>query len=145
LAESGDVSNIIAGGSAMQDVFRQMRQVAGTQATVMIHGESGTGKELIARALHDLSEQASGKFIAVNLGALPETRLESELFGHEKGSFSGATRQKPGALNKPSVARCPLMKSPRCPRKATSICCGSWRPANSTESAARSFCNPTPA
>ena len=98
LADSGEMSNIIAGGTAMEDVFRQVRQVAATEATVMIHGESGTGKELIARALHDLSDRSSGPFVAVNLGALPETLLESELFGHEKGSFSGAMRQKPGCF-----------------------------------------------
>jgi two-component system NtrC family response regulator len=98
LADSGELSNIIAGGAAMEDVFRQIRQVAATEATVMIHGESGTGKELIARALHDLSDRSVGPFIAVNLGALPESLLESELFGHEKGSFSGATRQKPGCF-----------------------------------------------
>jgi len=98
LADSGVISNIVAGGSAMQDVFRQIRQVAATEATVMIHGESGTGKELVARALHELSDRSAAPFIAVNLGALPETLLESELFGHEKGSFSGATRQKPGCF-----------------------------------------------
>lgn len=98
LASSGEMSNIIAGGAAMEDIFRQVRQVAATEATVMIHGESGTGKELIARALHDLSNRSQGPFIAVNLGALPESLLESELFGHEKGSFSGATRQKPGCF-----------------------------------------------
>ena len=98
LADSGDMSNIVAGGAAMEVIFRQVRQVAATEATVMIHGESGTGKELIARALHDLSNRSSGPFIAVNLGALPESLLESELFGHEKGSFSGATRQKPGCF-----------------------------------------------
>ena len=98
LADSGQMSNIIACGAAMEDIFRQVRQVAATEATVMIHGESGTGKELIARALHDLSDRSSGPFIAVNLGALPETLLESELFGHEKGSFSGATRRKPGCF-----------------------------------------------
>lgn len=98
LADSGEMSNIIAGGAAMEDIFRQVRQVAATDATVMIHGESGTGKELIARALHDMSNRSRGPFIAVNLGALPETLLESELFGHEKGSFSGATRQKPGCF-----------------------------------------------
>ncbi len=102
LANSGELSNIVAGGAAMQDVFRQIRQVAATEATVMIHGESGTGKELIARALHELSDRSHGPFIAVNLGALPETLLESELFGHEKGSFSGAIRQKPGCFEQAS-------------------------------------------
>lgn len=98
LANAGEISNIIGNCTAMQDVFHQIRQVAATDATVMIHGESGTGKELIARALHNLSDRSAGPFLAVNLGALPETLLESELFGHEKGSFSGATRQKPGCF-----------------------------------------------
>lgn len=98
LADAGELSNIIGGCAATQDVLHQIRQVAATEATVMIHGESGTGKELVARALHDLSDRSDGPFIAVNLGALPETLLESELFGHEKGSFSGASRQKPGCF-----------------------------------------------
>ncbi len=98
LANAGEISNIIGNCTAMQEVFHQIRQVAATDATVMIHGESGTGKELIARALHNLSDRSSGPFLAVNLGAMPETLLESELFGHEKGSFSGAMRQKPGCF-----------------------------------------------
>lgn len=98
LADAGEISGMIGNCSAMQDVFQQIRQVADTDATVLIQGESGTGKELIARALHDLSHRRSGPFIAVNLGALPETLLESELFGHEKGSFTGASRQKPGCF-----------------------------------------------
>ncbi len=98
LADAGEVSGIIGNCAAMQDVFQQIRQVAGTDATVLIQGESGTGKELIARALHDLSDRSSGPFVAVNLGALPETLLESELFGHEKGSFTGASRRKPGCF-----------------------------------------------
>ncbi len=98
LADAGEISGIIGASSAMQDVYRQIRQVANTDATVFIEGESGTGKELIARALHDLSNRSCGPFIAINLGALPETLLESELFGHEKGSFTGATRQKPGCF-----------------------------------------------
>ncbi len=102
LASAGEVSNIIGGGAAMQGVLQQIRQVAATEATVMIQGESGTGKELVAHALHDLSDRSSGPFIAVNLGAMPESLLESELFGHEKGSFSGATRQKPGCFEQAS-------------------------------------------
>jgi two-component system NtrC family response regulator len=98
LAGAGELTNLIGTGAAMQDVYRQIRQVAATEATVMIHGESGTGKELIARALHDLSDRSAEPFVPVNLGALPETLLESELFGHEKGAFSGASRQKPGCF-----------------------------------------------
>lgn len=98
LADAGEISNIIGNCTAMQEVFHQIRQVANTDATVMIHGESGTGKELIARALHNLSDRSAGPFLAVNLGAMPEALLESELFGHEKGSFSGAMRQKPGCF-----------------------------------------------
>ncbi len=98
LADAGEISGIIGNCSAMQDVFQQVRQVADTDATVFIQGESGTGKELIARALHNLSDRSGGPFVAVNLGALPESLLESELFGHEKGAFTGASRQKPGCF-----------------------------------------------
>lgn len=98
LAAAGEFTGIIGNCRALNEVLTQIRQVASTDATVMIQGESGTGKELIARAIHDLSERSSGPFVAVNLGALPETLLESELFGHEKGSFTGASRQKPGCF-----------------------------------------------
>lgn len=100
LANAGEISSIIGNCAAMQVVLQQVRQVAGTDATVMIQGESGTGKELVARALHDLSDRSDKPFVAVNLGALPETLLESELFGHEKGSFTGAARQKPGCFER---------------------------------------------
>ena len=98
LAEAGEVSGIVGNCRIFNEVLAQVRQVADTDATVLIRGESGTGKELIARALHDQSQRAAGTFVAVNLGALPETLLESELFGHEKGSFTGATRQRPGCF-----------------------------------------------
>ena len=98
LAAAGEMASIIGNCGALHQVLTQIRQVASTDATVLIQGESGTGKELTARALHDLSGRASGPFVAVNLGALPETLLESELFGHEKGSFTGASRQKPGCF-----------------------------------------------
>jgi DNA-binding NtrC family response regulator len=74
------------------DVMRLAEQVAPTESTVLIQGESGTGKEVIARYLHELSARAEGLFLSLNCGALPESLLESELFGHEKGSFTGAVR-----------------------------------------------------
>ncbi|MFN9626758.1 MAG: sigma-54-dependent transcriptional regulator [Planctomycetota bacterium] len=98
LAAAGEISGIIGNCGALQEVLEQIRQVAPTDATVLIQGESGTGKELMARAIHDLSGRAGGPFVAMNLGALPESLLESELFGHEKGSFTGASRQKPGCF-----------------------------------------------
>ncbi|MEZ6118352.1 MAG: sigma-54 dependent transcriptional regulator [Pirellulaceae bacterium] len=98
LADVGEITGIVGNCSAIKDVFRQIRQVAGTDATVLIHGESGTGKELVARALHDLSNRSGGPFVPINLGALPESLLESELFGHEKGAFTGAVRRKAGCF-----------------------------------------------
>ena len=83
---------------AMQDVFRAVRRVASSDAQVLISGESGTGKELVARAIHRLSERGPGPFIAINCGAIPENLLESELFGHEKGAFTGAHARRAGRI-----------------------------------------------
>jgi two-component system response regulator AtoC len=91
-----DVEGIVASDPKMIEILETVRKVAATNATVMIYGESGTGKELIARAIHNLSERASRPFISVSAGALPETLLESELFGYEKGAFTGAMTAKPG-------------------------------------------------
>lgn len=87
---------IIGSSSAMQEVFKMIGQVAASDVTVMITGESGTGKELIARAVYQNSLRAQQPFIAVNCAAIPENLIESELFGHEKGSFTGATSQRIG-------------------------------------------------
>ncbi len=93
-------SAIIAQSSGMKNVLTKIEALADTNATVLIRGESGTGKELVARALHVDSIRSEGPFIAVNCGAFAETLLESELFGHEKGSFTGATGTHKGAFER---------------------------------------------
>ena len=91
---------MVAESPAMQTVLRQIEALADTNATVLVQGESGTGKELVARALHVDSRRAAGPFVAVNCGAFAESLLESELFGHEKGSFTGALAQNKGAFER---------------------------------------------
>lgn len=88
--------NIVGNCSSMQSVYGMIAQVADSPATVLIRGESGTGKELVARAIHYASSRKQAPFIAVNCAALPENLIESELFGHEKGSFTGASAQRKG-------------------------------------------------
>ncbi|MCX8157011.1 MAG: sigma-54 dependent transcriptional regulator [Verrucomicrobiae bacterium] len=90
------LENIIGASPAMQEVFETVRQVAPTRATVLIHGESGTGKELIAKAIHQLSPRARNPMVTVHCAALAPTLLESELFGHEKGAFTGAHERRIG-------------------------------------------------
>ncbi len=96
--QAGPVSGMIGQCREMQSVFSIMRKVASSEASVLIQGESGTGKELVARAIHDMSPRKNGPFIAINCGAIPETLLESELFGHEKGSYTGAQAQVQGTV-----------------------------------------------
>src|SRR6185437_2906274 len=89
-------TGLIGESEAMREVMVKIEQMAPVSSTVLIEGESGTGKELVARALHRLSPRRARPFIAVNIGALPETLLESELFGHEKGAFTGAAERRLG-------------------------------------------------
>jgi DNA-binding NtrC family response regulator len=89
----GDLSGT---SRAMQGIFRLIRQVAPTSAPVLIRGESGTGKELVAREIHKFSPRSDGPFVAINSSALPETLVESELFGHERGAFTGAMERSAG-------------------------------------------------
>ena len=96
LEERYDFANIVARSEKMQRVLEVVSRIAKMDSTVFIHGESGTGKELIAKAIHLASERKNKSFIAINCAALPETLLESELFGHEKGAFTGAIRSKKG-------------------------------------------------
>jgi DNA-binding NtrC family response regulator len=90
------LEDIIGRSAPMQRVFERIKKVAGSDSTVLVLGESGTGKELIARAIHALSARSSGPLIPVNCGAIPEELLESELFGHEKGAFTGAIKTRLG-------------------------------------------------
>ncbi|HAE01335.1 MAG TPA: nitrogen regulation protein NR(I) [Rhodospirillaceae bacterium] len=87
---------LIGRSAAMQDVYRVIARLTGTDLSVLISGESGTGKELVARALHDFSRRKNGPFVAVNMAAIPRDLIESELFGHERGAFTGATQRKSG-------------------------------------------------
>jgi Nif-specific regulatory protein len=96
LGEQYRPDNIIGNCSAMHRVYEQIAQVADSPATVLIRGDSGTGKELVARALHYSSNRRGNPFISVNCAALPENLIESELFGHEKGAFTGAMQQRKG-------------------------------------------------
>ncbi len=98
LSEQGVLGNLVGGSEVMQRIFSLIRQVAPTRATVLITGESGTGKELAARAIHDLSPRRTAPFVAINCAALTETLIESELFGHEKGSFTGAVERRRGCF-----------------------------------------------
>jgi two-component system response regulator AtoC len=96
LAKGFRIENFIGSSPALQEMLRQVRRVAPTKTTVLLTGESGTGKELVARALHELSPRAAMPFVAVNCGAIPAELLESELFGHVRGAFTDASRDKKG-------------------------------------------------
>lgn len=96
LSEKTDLGSIIGKSEEMRKLMEMIRRVAPTDSTILITGESGTGKELVAQALHLQSKRASGPFVSINCGALPENLLESELFGHVKGSFTGAIKNKDG-------------------------------------------------
>jgi transcriptional regulator with GAF, ATPase, and Fis domain len=96
LGERRGAPRIIGEDPKLRQVSQQLHRAAGTDTTVLLEGESGTGKELFARALHALSARSDGPFVAINCAAIPETLLETELFGHEKGAFTGASARKPG-------------------------------------------------
>ena len=95
-ADTDEQLPLIGRSGAMQEIYRVLARLMGTDLTVMITGESGTGKELVARALHDYGKRRAGPFVAINMAAIPRELIESELFGHEKGAFTGATARSTG-------------------------------------------------
>lgn len=96
--ERGPLADFLTHDAAMMKLCRMVERVASTNATVALIGESGTGKEILARGVHSLSTRSKGRFVAINCAAIPENLLESELFGYEKGAFTGAARQTPGKI-----------------------------------------------
>ena len=98
LDRGAGLGQLIGTSAAMREVFRLVESVAASDASVLVSGESGTGKELVARAIHELSARRNGPFVAINVAAIPEGLTESELFGHEKGAFTGAVASRPGCF-----------------------------------------------
>ena len=108
------LGELVGRSDVMRDIFRTVERIAKAEATVLVTGESGTGKELVARAIHDLSSRADGPFVAVNCGAIPRELIESELFGHEKGAFTGGD----GSTHRPHRVRGRRHALPRRDRRA---------------------------
>ena len=106
LRERYRFDNLVGSSGGMVEVYKMIARVAETDSTVLIQGESGTGKELIARAIHANSGRSSGPFVAIDTGSLAETLLESELFGHERGAFTGAIATKKGLLEQANLGTC---------------------------------------
>jgi DNA-binding NtrC family response regulator len=98
LRDTGVLGTMVGSSRAMQEIFRLVEMVAPSTASVLITGESGTGKEMVARTIHDLSPRKNKPFVAINCSAIPETLIESEIFGHEKGAFTGALERRAGCF-----------------------------------------------
>ena len=130
------LEGIIGVSDSMRSLCRAIEKVAPTNATVLLLGDSGTGKELLARAVHRLSGRSHQPFVAINCAAIPDTLLESELFGYEKGAFTGARASaRPASSSPPTAARCSSMRSARCRPPCRRSCCACCRSAPSSASA----------
>ena len=134
LREAGRIGELVGSAKAMQDVMRIVEQVAPSSASVLITGETGSGKEILARTIHQLSPRAERPFVAINCSAIPESLMESEIFGHEKGAFTGAAERRIGCFELADGGTCCSTKLAKCPRPrrpSFSACwkttkCGAW-------------------
>ncbi len=138
----GDPAVLVGVSLAMREVFKAIGRAAVTEEQVLIFGESGTGKELVASALHRNSPRADGPFVRVNCAALPEGLVESELFGHERGAFTGADRQAPAVSSGRRGERSSSTRSANCRSPPRQSCCGSCSNASSSGLAATRRCEP---
>ncbi len=134
---------IVGKSDAMQQVFKMIGRVAASDAPVMVTGESGSGKELVARAIHNYSSRSNKSFLAINCAAIPENLLESELFGHEKGSFTGPTASASDGSSSLTTARCFWMRSAKCHCRFKARSSASFRKGNFPVSAATRPSAPT--
>ena len=141
--EEFDSIPLVGRSPAMQEIYRVLARLMQTDLTVMINGESGTGKELVARALHDYGKRRTGPFVAINMAAIPRDLIESELFGHEKGAFTGANPARPAASSRPKAARFSSTKSATCRWRRRPGCCACCSRANTRRSAAARRSRPT--
>ena len=130
---------LIGRSAAMQEIYRTIARLTTADLTVMVNGESGTGKELVARALHDYGRRRAAPFVAINMAAIPRELIESELFGHERGAFTGATQPQPGPVRAGRMAApCSWTKSATCRTRRRPGCCACCRRGSSPPSAAAS-------
>ena len=135
-AVGDDRRELVFEDPAMHELLALARQIAPSEASVLITGESGTGKEVLARYVHGTAAAPSAPFVSVNCAAIPENLLETELFGHEKGAFTGAVARRIGKFEEATAARCCSTRSARWTRACRPSCCARSRSARSTASAA---------
>ena len=143
-AEADESLPLIGRSPAMQDIYRSLARLMSTDLTVMIVGESGTGKELVARALHDYGKRRGAPFVAINMAAIPRDLIESELFGHEKGAFTGATRRTAGRFEQAAGGTFSWTRSATCRPRPRPGCCVSSRKESTRPWAGRRRFGPMP-
>jgi len=134
---SVEYAPLLDGSAGMRAVRAMVESIADTDATVLLRGESGVGKDLVARAIHAASRRCHGAFIKVNCAAIPQELLESELFGHEKGAFTGAHRRKPGQFEYANKGTIYLDEIADLPLALQPSCCTSCRTSASPGSGGR--------